>query len=141
MTQPESRQIQPEGRGQLDWIGNNRAVEFGPIVLIDAPRARRTDPATSHAAAAHVKKSGALNRQQTEILALVREHPGSTAIELAKHARPDDWRAYRFSVSRRLPELATGGYVRRGRPRVCRVAGTAQTTWHPVKSAEHEAAA
>lgn len=130
---------------QVDWVGDeNRTVEVGAAALVDVPRARIRDPATSHAAAKRVKDSGHLNRQQLEVLALLRRYPGSTAVELARIARPDEWRTYRYVVSRRLPELASGfaivkgvkvpraAFARRGRPRVCAVSGSPQTTWYPV---------
>jgi len=90
----------------------------------DTPRSRRSDPATSHLAAERVK--GKLRAQQQQVLDALTRWPGSTAVEIATHSGLD-----RYVVSRRLPELVPL-HARRGRPRDCTVAGTAQTTWHPV---------
>ena len=91
----------------------------------ETPRARNSDPAPSHAAAERLKKSGRLRAQQQTVLDALTRWPGSTAVELAKASGID-----RYVVSRRLPELVPL-WVHRGRPRVCTVAGTAQTTWYP----------
>ena len=93
--------------------------------LTDTPRARRHDPLTSHLAAERVKPR--LRKQQEAVLAALTRWPGSTAVELA-HATGLD----RYLVSRRLPELVPV-WARRGKPRLCSVAGTAQTTWYPTR--------
>jgi DNA-binding CsgD family transcriptional regulator len=95
-------------------------------LLADTPRARRSDPETSHQAAAAIKATGALTKQQHQVLDAVRQWPGKTAVELARLAGID-----RYAVSRRLPELS-GVHVRRGPPRACTVNGRAQTVWYPV---------
>lgn len=95
-------------------------------LLTDTPRARRTDPQTSHQAAERIKSSGKLRAQQQTVLDAVKRFPGSTAVELASRAGLD-----RYMVSRRLPELAPI-WVRRHAPRVCTVKGTAQITWYAV---------
>ena len=78
---------------------------FAPMT--DTPRARRSDPETSHIAADRIKASGVLGKQQAAVLEAVRRYPGSTAVEIAKLAGID-----RYAVSRRRP---------------------AQGTWFPVK--------
>jgi DNA-binding MarR family transcriptional regulator len=88
------------------------------------PMSRRRDPETSRIAADRLRASGALGRQQAEVLAAITRWPGSTAVELAKHADLD-----RYAVSRRLPELQRKGQVRRGPPRDCTVNGRPQSTW------------
>jgi DNA-binding MarR family transcriptional regulator len=88
---------------------------------------RRTDPETSRIAAERLRASGALGRQAEAVLAAVTRWPGSTAVELARHAQLD-----RYAVSRRLPELQRQGRVRRGPPRECTVNGRPQSTWRPV---------
>jgi predicted transcriptional regulator len=90
--------------------------------------ARRRDPSTSHTAAARLRESGKLRAQQQQVLDALIRWPGSTAVELATASGID-----RYVVSRRLPELATPGLVRRHTPRLCRVNGTPQTTWFPVE--------
>ena len=87
---------------------------------------RRNDPATSHTAAERLRASGKLNAQRQRVLDAPTRWPGSTAVELASHSGLD-----RYAVSRRLPDLAQAGLVRRMAPRVCRVNGSAQTTRWP----------
>ena len=89
--------------------------------------ARRSDPSTSHAAAERLRASGKLSAQRQAVLDALTRWPGSTAVELATNSGLD-----RYLVSRRLPDLAKDGKVRRMAPRVCRVNGTAQTTWRPL---------
>jgi hypothetical protein len=90
---------------------------------IQTPRARRTDPETSHLAAERIAPK--LRAQQQVVLDALIRWPGSTAVELAKASGLD-----RYLVSRRLPELVPT-HARRGKPRVCTVASTPQTTWYP----------
>lgn len=90
--------------------------------------ARRSDPSTSHAAGERLRESGKLRAQQQSVLDALTRWPGSTAVELATNSGLD-----RYLVSRRLPELAKAGHVRRMAPRVCKVNGSAQTTWYPVR--------
>ena len=93
---------------------------------VETPAARRTDPATSHAAAAEVTRTGVRGHQQRQVAAAVREWPGRTAAELAKLASMD-----RYAVSRRLPECVTAGGVLRGEARRCEVNGRDAQTWWP----------
>lgn len=114
---------------QLDWLAeareNRRRGTKG--LLADLPRARATDPETSHQAAEAIRRSGKLTRQQAAVPEAVRRFPGSTAVELARKAELD-----RYAVSRRLPELQPV-HVRRGPPRECTINGNPQSTWHPVR--------
>jgi hypothetical protein len=125
----------------MDWLGVSREAlkRQREGVLADLPRARTTDPETSHEAAAKVLASGQLRESQRITLDAVTSRPGSTAVELAAAlagtpcrglARDRSW--WRFELSRRLPELVPV-HVRRGKPRECRVSGSCQTTWYPVK--------
>ena len=103
---------------QLDWCP---PPDPG---YIDAPRARRTDPATSHEAAAAIAESGELGRQQRLVLEGVRRWPGLTSLELATKLGLD-----RHQVARRLPELLSRGFARQGEPR--RVAARSGLSWWP----------
>lgn len=76
--------------------------------LFDAPRARRTDPLSSHAAADKAERDGTIGRQAREALRLVREFPGRTSKELSRLSGMD-----RYALARRLPELERHGYVKR----------------------------
>lgn len=103
-------------------------------LLADTPRARRNDPETSHRAAARIKASGALGRQQALVLDYVRRFPGHTSAELARRmaqARDDTaatWSAYRPMLGRRLPELEPV-HIRKGAERICEVTGFQCLTW------------
>jgi hypothetical protein len=107
---------------QMSWLDAARDWQRCPP-NVDTPRARRSDPETSHEAAARVAPK--LRAQQQTVLDALARYPGSTAVELASKAGLD-----RYLVSRRLPELVPT-HAKRGRPRACTVAGTAQTTWYP----------
>lgn len=119
---------------QLSWLDAQIAHRDGKP-FTDTPRARKSDPETSHLAAEEIKRSGALGAQQARVLEAVRTYPGKTAVELAKLAGLD-----RYLVSRRLPELVPL-WVRRGPPRDCTVNGRPQSTWFPVTREKGRAAA
>lgn len=95
------------------------------------PRARATDPATSHVAAARVTASGAAGRQAAVVRAALGAHPGVTSAELAAACGLD-----RYQTARRLPELRKLGQARNGGPRVCRVTGKLALTWWAVGGAD-----
>lgn len=104
------------------------------LPLVDVPRARVSDPETSHKAAAKVKTSGQLGRQQHEVLAYVQRFPGHTSAELAQRMadeRGGVWQEYRPMFGRRLAELAVL-HVRKGEPRLCPVCESKSVTWWPV---------
>ena len=96
-----------------------------------APKARRTDPVTSHEAAEHAEQTGIIAGQQKIVLDLVRRHPGNTSAELAWS---DDAQGLdRYAIARRLPELVRLGKVRRGEARVCSESGRRAVTWEVVR--------
>lgn len=103
-------------------------------LLTDTPRARRSDPTTSHKAAERIKGIGALAQQQRLVREWVREHPGLTSAELARlMARRQDgddklWSKYRPMIARRLGELVPV-YLRRGPQRRCLVTDSPSITW------------
>lgn len=104
--------------------------------LFDAqPKARRTDPVTSHLAADHAEQAGIIGRQQEIVAELVRKHPGNTSAELAwsEDAQGLD----RYAIARRLPELARQtqerpALVKQGDKRICSESGRLAVTWEPV---------
>lgn len=109
-----------------------RGVSVRPA-LIDIPRAAAADPSTSHAAAARIKASGALGRQQRRVLDAVKRWPGSTSAELAEKIaslEQKHWAEVRALVARRLPELAVF-HVKRGAQRVCLITKSECITWWP----------
>jgi hypothetical protein len=98
------------------------------LELFDAaPKARRTDPITSHLAAAEAERNGTIGHQQEIVAELVRKHPGNTSAELAwsEDAKGLD----RYAIARRLPELERLGLVRKGEPRICSESGRLAMTW------------
>lgn len=90
------------------------------------PRARRSDPASSHAAAAHGEKTGALAAQMAQVNAAVNNWPGHTSRELALEMKAD-----RYMIARRLPELERLWKVRKGAIRDCTAGGRPAATWWP----------
>ena len=87
------------------------------------PRARSTDPGSSHAAATDMERSGKMGAQMAEALRLVRAYPGLTSKQLAEVSELD-----RYQIARRLPDLEKKGLARhvdRGRGE--------QVRWFPTK--------
>ena len=89
-------------------------------------RARRTDPETSHEAAASVEAGGQAKSQRRLCMAAVVSSAGQTAAEIARRMELE-----RHVPSRRLPELRDAGLVHNGEPRICRVMRRRSMTWLP----------
>ncbi len=96
-------------------------------LTFDPPRARRSDPVTSHLAAQEMYETGAADRQAQSVLGMVQTRGGMTSAELAAHFHAD-----RYMVARRLPELEARGLIRRGNPTRCRISGRQAMTWWGV---------
>lgn len=92
------------------------------------PIARRTDPASSHVAAAEMRATGAERSQAARVLAALVETPGCTDLELASRHGLD-----RYVVGRRTSWLRTRGYLVDGEPRTCRVSGRLATPRYPTQ--------
>ena len=96
----------------------------------DAPArfvmSRRSDPATSHAAARKVVASGQLESHCSIILAMVAAHPDSTSAEIGQLL---DVPNGRFVSARRLPDLRRRKLVETGPARACAVTGNQAMTW------------
>ncbi len=90
--------------------------------------ARRTDPETSHAAAAGHVASGA-NAAQRAACLRVMSHVGMTSDEIAAAAGIE-----RHASARRLPELERAGLVSRGPARLSRVGGRSGVTWYLTRT-------
>lgn len=93
--------------------------------------ARRTDPETSHLAAAeHV---GKLSQRRHQTLLIVQWYPGRTSGELARlfalHFPNFPIRVAVETPHKRLPELAAEGLVFRGRVRNCEDSNQKAITW------------
>lgn len=121
---------------QLDWLDVSReALQQGRAgLLADLPRSRASDPETSHQAADKVRRTGELGRQQLAVLEAVKRWPGRTSAELGKlvaEDRQEDATRWRYTIARRLPELAPV-HVRRMKPRACEVTGNPAMTWFPA---------
>lgn len=102
--------------------------------MTDAPlftyRSRRSDPTTSHAAAAHVERTGQAAAQCVVVLDAVRRWPGRTACELAENIKAIcRLKVDRYIVGRRLPELRELGAIRNGPARQCKATGRSALTW------------
>lgn len=87
-------------------------------------RARKSDPVTSHQAAAEVEASGTAARHHRMILDTLIREDGLTSDEIAKFAGLD-----RVAAARRMKELETEGRIRRGPPRKSVVSGRPGVTW------------
>lgn len=87
--------------------------------------ARKTDPITSHLAAAENRKRRPA--QVNEVAVFVAKYPGLTSSELAAKAKLD-----RYMVARRLPDAERAGLVRRGMQRKCRIGGRPAMVWYPA---------
>ena len=109
---------------------------FEQVVLdvTPPPRARKSDPLTSHIAAREYTRSRRADTQRAMVLASVKMHPGSTSRELAGFAATDELaRARVYDVfHRRLPELRDSGALRNGEARKCRISGRASLPWYPI---------
>jgi hypothetical protein len=95
------------------------------------PVAHTADPPTSAEAAARVTASGRRAAHARLVLALVRRHPGSTAVELwaAANAGEQADLGEMQEVRRRLTDLLHAGRVRQGDARACRVRKSKMVTW------------
>lgn len=89
------------------------------------PRARNTDPETSHEAARAIDPNN-LSDQHAKVTAAVQQRPGHTSRELSKEAGLD-----RYMLARRLPELECVTVVR-GDRRKCSISGLSALTWYPL---------
>lgn len=105
-------------------------------ILTDTPRARTTDPETSHMAAEEIKVL--LGAQQECVRAMVLNHPGKTSAELAyqfakgiSFGRDTHWAEVRPMFARRLPELEPV-HIKKGIARTCSITRKQCVTWWPV---------
>ena len=92
------------------------------------PIARNTDPTTSRVGAAEVEASGRRQTHASACLAVIRRHPGKTAIELGVLTGLGHVRA-----QRRISDLFNRGLVIQGEPRRSS-SGRLAVTWWPVES-------
>ena len=83
----------------------------------DKPRARNSDPVSSHLAASALAASGVLSRQRRIVLAALKEHGPCTSAELAARSGLE-----RHLTARRLPELREMNLAVQGPVRACSVA-------------------
>ena len=103
--------------------------------IFDKPPASHTDdPPTSAEAEIEHTESGKRGMHSEIVLALVKRHPGSTAVELWHHATETE-RAELVEMQetrRRLTDLYHAGLVRQCESRLCLARGTKQVTWEAV---------
>ena len=89
---------------------------------------RRTDPVSSHEAAAEHVQSGRNAAQKTVVLDGLSAYSNVTSDELARLLRVD-----RYMVARRLPELESEGLVMRSGSRPSEISGRTGVTWRLVE--------
>ena len=94
-----------------------------PAPPLASPRARNTDPVSSHEAANRQRKGRAYTDGHV-VFSIVKIWPGSTSAELANLSGRD-----RHMIARRLPDLEERGLVRRGEIRKCKAHGTNAVSW------------
>jgi hypothetical protein len=87
---------------------------------------RTTDPISSHEAERMMNDSGARVTQSYRVLSVLRDHPGSTALELSTASNAGD----RYMFNRRLPDLEKAGLAYRGQVRQCNVANKKAQEWY-----------
>ncbi|MGA9851863.1 MAG: MarR family transcriptional regulator [Gammaproteobacteria bacterium] len=121
-------------------MGQVAQLDFN--LLASPPIARRTDPDSSHVAAARITKSGKRAAQQAAVYSWVRSYPGHTTQELAEICQTHGGTMDRYTFARRAPELAatTNDRGTRRQPliergaskRKCSITGELATVWYPV---------
>lgn len=92
-------------------------------------RARKSDPETSHLAAAEVENNGTAHDHRNIIAAYLRKHPGQTNAEIAEGSGLDY-----AQVHKRMKELEAMNLVIRGGKRYCTTEGRTgrmYTSWFP----------
>ncbi len=104
---------------------------LGSLFAVGVPNVGATCPESSAIAAASIEASGARARHAEIVLALVREMPGRTAVELYEAASKGDRLELREMqrVRQRLTDLLHVGLVRQGASRLCGVRKTKMVTW------------
>lgn len=90
-------------------------------------KARRTDPSTSHEAAAKIERAGRAQTNRTKCFEALLRQDGQTSAEVAVMADLD-----RHEAARRLPELRDAGQVRNGDKRRCAITNSFALTWWKV---------
>jgi len=90
------------------------------------PRARRTDPVTSHIAAG--MNADGRESHRVAIFTHVRKNPGQCSAEIAEATGIE-----RHETSRRLADLEHSGVVRKGAKRISTVGMTPQVTWYATE--------
>lgn len=108
-----------------------RDTTLDDLPLFRNPIAARDDPGSSHVAAENITSSGARGRQARAVLALVKQLPHATAVELAVAS---GGRLDRYQVNRRLADLMHAGLVEQGDQRLCKVRQTLMCTWRERKN-------
>jgi len=92
------------------------------------PTTRKTDPLTSKAAEIKVTNSGTRKSHCLLVLEVLKENNGSTYSELAARMDGDFYRMQDI-CHKRLPDLASAGYAKRGTVRICKIVNSPCQTW------------
>lgn len=110
---------------QRSLFDNHERVQLPDAgVEVVKPRARKSDPPTSHAAAVLVEKTGTQARHHEAILEALAVRDGMTSEEIAAAAKID-----RVAAARRMKELEKAKKVWRGSPRKSASSGRLGVTW------------
>ena len=97
---------------------------------------RLPDPVTSQIVIDRMIRSGVLGERQAQVHRIVVLYPGYTAGEYSE-VMVQEYPQLPLPVAvetphKRLKELESKGFVRRGEIRTCRVRKTSQLTWFPT---------
>ena len=95
--------------------------------LYREPLARKSDPPTSHQAAASLVDEGKLGNMQRMVLALIREHPGLTGSELDEISPGRKGQAHK-----RLKELERKNLIYAGEIRTCTISRQLARAYWPT---------
>lgn len=89
-------------------------------------RARKSDPETSHQAAAEVEATGAASAHRSIIVAYLKQHPGETNAEIAEGSGLDY-----CQIHKRMAELERMNLVIRGQQKKCPIHQRQMLCWFP----------
>jgi hypothetical protein len=117
---------------ELDVTKNQMPLFGGPPATRRIPDraliAAAGDPATSHAAAREISKSGHRESQKRAVVEFLRAQPAPlTSAEIAVASGFG-----RYDVARRLPDAERDQLVTRGPVRTCKQTGRAAISWRAI---------
>lgn len=108
-------------------MGAAQADLFDGSRVASTPMSRRSDPVTSHLAAAEHMARGKRGQHVAAVVEAVRKHPGNTSAELAPLCGLE-----RHETARRTADAEHAGAIRKGEARKCTTSGRLAVTWWPA---------